>query len=284
MGNTIRSLRSLVCAVLPAALALAFAACGGVNNSGVGADGGAAAGGARGGAGGTIRVAGQGGASGLCKGPATDCAASTDCCSGRCEPVTGVAKTQCTDFCFADGAPCQRALDCCGLGCFGGKCGGGLCKVESEGCAANAECCSNICQGGQCQIDQPNRDCRPTGETCTSGSGRGCCTNVCDETVDPKRCAFGAETCRAQGAACTKDNDCCRGVCDPASRTCRTPCVAAGATCATPGDCCSATCTAGHCAAPPASCTPTGSACTAGGQCCTGFCFGGFCDAQPIVP
>ena len=79
----------------------------------------------------------------------------------------------------------------------------GCARSRARACTANADCCSNICQGGQCQVDLANRNCRPTGETCTSGSGRGCCTDVCDETVDPKRCRFGSETCRGEGAACT---------------------------------------------------------------------------------
>jgi hypothetical protein len=37
---------------------------------------------------------------------------------------------QCTNACFADGVACTNALDCCSLGCFGGPCGGGLCKSK----------------------------------------------------------------------------------------------------------------------------------------------------------
>ncbi len=127
------------------------------------------------GRGGTVGVGGSAGVGpggGACQGPATDCTENAQCCSGRCAPVTGQAGVvQCTNACFADGVACTKALDCCSLGCFGGRCGGGLCKVESETCATNGECCSDICQGGECQVDLANRNCRPTGETCTSGSG-----------------------------------------------------------------------------------------------------------------
>jgi hypothetical protein len=221
---------------------------------------------------------------GQCQAPGTACTANDTCCSGRCAPVTGMAGVvQCTSFCFADGAPCEKALDCCSLGCFGGRCGGGLCKVESESCAADAECCSDICTAGQCQIDRANRDCRPTGETCTSGSGRGCCTDTCDETVDPRRCGFGSETCRAQGVRCTGDAQCCRGVCDTTTRLCRTTCIATGTACSANNDCCTSSCVGGVCAPPGGSCQPVSGSCTNNTQCCSGFCFGGFCDRPFII-
>jgi hypothetical protein len=267
------------------AIALVASCGGGVSAPGLG--GGGAAGHARGGAGGSGgSVTGPGGApgGGACQGPATDCTANAQCCSGRCEPVTGMAGVvQCTNACFADGVACAQALDCCSLGCFNGRCGGGLCKVASEACTQNADCCSNICQAGQCQVDLANRDCRPTGETCTSGSGRGCCTDVCDETVDPKRCKFGTETCRGEGAACTADAQCCRGICDPATHACKTPCTPAGGACTGNATCCSSSCTAGACGTPPTSCTPISGACTSNAQCCSGLCFGGFCEPGFIV-
>jgi hypothetical protein len=76
----------------------------------------------------TVGIAGQGGAigagGGACQGAATDCTDNAQCCSGRCEPVTGQAGVvQCTNACFADGVACTKALDCCSLGCFGGHCG-----------------------------------------------------------------------------------------------------------------------------------------------------------------
>src|SRR6185436_13554680 len=84
----------------------------------------------------------RGAGGGACQGPATDCTSNAQCCSGRCEPVTGMSGViQCTNACFADGVACTKSLDCCSLGCFNGRCGGGLCKVESDACTANAECC-----------------------------------------------------------------------------------------------------------------------------------------------
>jgi hypothetical protein len=223
-----------------------------------------------------------------------ECGAPDECGSGRCEPVTGVAKKECLSACFADGVACTKALDCCATGCHGGVCGG-LCTLEGDSCKADSDCCSDTCQGGRCAIDRVNRDCRPTGEDCTSGTGRGCC-NECNKRT--KRCDFGADTCFAEGVTCSADSDCCRGACT--AGVCKTPCAANGAACSTAGDCCTATCDAsGTCVAktpPPATgsggaggaggtdagtgttCVPTGEKCASGAECCSEFCFGGFCE------
>jgi hypothetical protein len=230
------------------------------------------------------------------------CTTPSSCLAGRCEPVTGTAGEVCLAACFADGAACTRALDCCSTGCFNGKCGG-KCTVEGDSCANNAECCSGVCEGGRCQVDMPNRDCRPTGEDCSSGSGSGCC-NQCDK--ETKRCGFGADTCFAQGVACSNDAQCCRGQC--LNQVCTTPCVAVAGACTAGADCCTAHCSAsGVCEPPPpvlgtggamgvggasssagasaiggapvVTCTLTGDSCANNGQCCSQFCLGGFCEA-----
>jgi hypothetical protein len=202
--------------------------------------------------------------------------------------VTGMPTKACLGACFADGVACTKALDCCSTGCKNGKCGG-LCTLEGDSCASNAECCSDLCQGGKCQVDLVNRDCRPTGESCTSGSGRGCC-NTCNDATS--RCAFGSDTCFAQGVTCTADAQCCHGICQ--NSLCTTPCAADTGVCTTNADCCTFNCVAGKCVPPQptgaggsagaggaaGTCTPTGQSCTANGQCCTNLCFGGFCDVQ----
>src|SRR5437763_1725997 len=81
------------------------------------------------------------------------------------------------------------------------------------------------------EIDLTNTDCRPTGETCNSGPGNGCC-EVCDKTQNPPICIHGAGTCHVNGAGCTKDADCCNGQCLPNNLgmlTCQIPCFATGA-------------------------------------------------------
>ncbi len=128
------------------------------------------------------------------------------------------------------------------------------------------------------------RSIRPTatagrpGRPATPGPGGGCCTDNCDETQDPPRCGFGKETCFAEGAACTGDAQCCRGVCDPTTHACKTPCTANGAACTGNAGCCSNSCAAGSCAPPASSCQPVSGACTTGTDCCSTFCVGGFCE------
>ncbi len=280
---------------------LGFSGAPGSGGSSVGASGAPAAGGATG--------AGTGGASSVapCTGigcgvgpnpagkpPNASCTKAAECQTGRCEPVTGTTNEVCLGACFADGVACTKALDCCSTGCHGGVCGG-LCTLENDPCKTDAECCSNLCDptNGRCMIDHANPDCRPTGEDCTSGEGSGCC-NSCNKAT--KRCAFGKDTCFAQGVACTADADCCHGACT--AGVCKTPCAANGATCATAGDCCSADCgAAGLCVVkpPPANpppnpdggtpittaCKTTGTACATAAQCCSSICFGGFCDTPP---
>jgi hypothetical protein len=73
-------------------------------------------------------------------------------------PPTGVVPTAhvtavtaaCRDACRADGVACVDAQDCCTLACNSGKCGGTICKVESETCVVNADCL-----GGFCDIPGP---------------------------------------------------------------------------------------------------------------------------------
>lgn len=224
------------------------------------------------------------------------CTSPSQCLTGRCEPaVTGTAGEICLGACFADGVACTKALDCCSTGCHGGVCGS-LCTLEGESCDADADCCSNICTGGRCDIDRVNRDCRPTGEDCTSGTGRGCC-NECNE--DTGRCDFGPGTCFGQGVACTAGADCCNGSC--INGVCRTPCVANGGTCMAADECCSFQCSPSGQCAPPGPPPPTGAGgtgvggagtvdggtpvcisvgerCTTAADCCSKSCFGGFCD------
>jgi hypothetical protein len=188
--------------------------------------------------------------------------------------MTGV--TRCATICRGEGAACTRATDCCELNCNSGTCSGDICKVQAEDCTVNAECCSNICNiDGECELDPANTECRGTGESCNSGSQMGCCSMVCDDTLD--RCAFAESVCAGQNAACDVDADCCRGICDPTSKLCVTLCTPQGQTCTLNTDCCSSVCTDGMCL-PLAQCEPIGTGCTTDAECCTGLCLGGFCD------
>ncbi|MER2560879.1 MAG: hypothetical protein ABTQ32_09180, partial [Myxococcaceae bacterium] len=197
---------------------------------------------------------------GLCGGPmsggscdpvAAPCTSAGACCSARCEPVPNSTQRSCQQACFGDGVACTRALECCSLACNSGRCGGALCKVSGENCTDNVDCCGHRCDNGRCSVNVTN--CRPTGETCTSGGGTTCC-GVCDKDVRPSpRCVFGADTCRGTGAACAPDGgagNCCRGQCTGMGAntfTCTTPCAAPGATCNATTPCCAGTCTNGTC-------------------------------------
>lgn len=216
---------------------------------------------------------------GDCDASGTECTSSGQCCSGRCEPETGTGLVKCLAFCVPEGTACAKALDCCDLNCNGGVCGGAQCLIESEVCTTNAECCSNICTGGQCQIDLSNTDCRPTGETCNSGSGSGCC-EACDETQNPPICIHGPATCHVNGAGCTTSADCCNGQCLPNDQgmlTCQIPCIAINDMCLFDAECCGLNCVNGSCQPPVGNCVPTGDTCTTNADCCSGLCVGGSC-------
>jgi hypothetical protein len=249
----------------------------------IGLDGGPSSGGSGVSSGGKVGSGGAVGSGGGVqnpggKAPDEPCTDPSECASGRCEPVPMTTDVVCLGACFADGAACTRALDCCSTGCFDGECGG-QCTVEGEDCTSDAECCSSNCDtDGRCAVDEANPDCRPTGEDCTSGTSRGCC-HACDEATD--RCGFPEGTCFAQGVGCMQDSDCCRGMC--VENVCRTICTPDDGACATNADCCSATCTDGSCAPPPpadggGTCVPVGGSCEAASDCCSLVCFGSFCE------
>src|SRR5690348_9696678 len=88
------------------ALVLAAAGCGGVDphgltatDGGPTAKGGQAGGVSRAGAGGAVGTGGAPATAGQCAASGATCAADGDCCSGRCEPVTGLAGVrQCTNL------------------------------------------------------------------------------------------------------------------------------------------------------------------------------------------
>lgn len=255
-------------------------------------------------------TSGEGGAPVIaCFGPAATCTTGNQCCSGLCEPLTGQAGViQCRDACRADGVACVDAQDCCNLGCTNGKCGGTICKVESDTCAVNADCCSNLCDAAthQCKIDLANSTCRPTGETCNSGPQKGCCgatpsNDLCDKVdFNPPRCIAPPSLCKGDTATCAADADCCSGHCNAATKTCGTAtCTPTSGACVTGADCCTSSCTNGSCDAPlppppppadggggggvvppvpPGACLAVGSSCATGADCCTSLCLGGFCD------
>ncbi|MCA9704661.1 MAG: hypothetical protein KDK70_02290 [Myxococcales bacterium] len=213
---------------------------------------------------------------GNCEGPGTPCTIDGECCSGSCQPVLGSENmVACTNYCFADGVACDKALDCCSLACNDGVCGGTLCSVESEDCTEDAQCCSDICNTeGQCEVDL-GPGCRPVGEDCNSGGSTTCCSEVCNDQTD--RCDFAEDVCHGLGATCVDDGDCCFGPCNQETGTCVADCLDDGQACGGNAECCSTTCTSGACEPPPGGCTPTGVMCSTNADCCTATCVAGFC-------
>lgn len=171
-----------------------------------------------------------------------------------------------------DGGPfaCASASDCradeeCGLE---QRC----CKSRGKNCSISQECCSLACHQSQCVL------CLPEGEECFAD--RQCCSNRCVN----EKCAPLA--CRAAGAPCDVNSDCCSRDCNG---TCRgaapdagpqplpdagpQPLPDAGPVCVPPGgncsshDCCTGTsCKSNMC------CLDQGAVCTFHNQCCTGYC------------
>lgn len=84
--------------------------------------------------------------------------------------------------------------------------------------------------------------------------------------------------CRAKGATCTQNEDCCNGDCDRSTSTCGgTVCASVGALCKNAFDCCSGRCGQDqHCE--PNLCSQEGFACSKPEECCVGLsCSAGVC-------
>lgn len=212
---------------------------------------------------------------GTCDAVAEPCTVDGNCCSGRCEPVPGGQNQACLGVCFATGAACTRALDCCSLGCFGGVCTNQLCVVEGQTCAADSDCCSNSCGADhRCKVDL-TPGCRPTGESCSSGGSTHCCSEVCDP--DSHRCDFAPDTCVALGGPCDVTADCCSGQCS--GGTCTPVCNPVGGACTSDASCCDGNCdpVSMTCRPPVGTCVPAGGACTTDAACCHDLCIGGAC-------
>jgi hypothetical protein len=223
-------------------------------------------------------------APGTCSGPGVSCTARSECCSGRCEPVPGSGRRSCLNYCLPVGAACTWSLDCCAMACRGGVCvAGHSCIVVGQDCVDGAECCSGFCsadadagQSGLCTAD-PAAPCSPTGEAC------GACCGACDAVG---RCDFGPGSCRAIGALCEQDGDCCVGQCRavnyPDETICDATCSTDGAACTQDAECCSTNCTGSppRCAPATSSCGRTGTACSTSAECCTGECLDGLCGSN----
>jgi hypothetical protein len=174
-------------------------------------------------------AAGRAGA--VCRAPGNVCSKQADCCSGCCGPADRTGRRHCLDSAtFAtDPANCGA----CGHSCPGTPngqpiCVAGACDLE---CASAADPCGGAC----CTIDQfCEADacvaCKAVGADCASEFE--CCSGVCDPYVGQCLCASAADACG--GACCTINQICAENSC--------VACLAGGTACASDAECCSGFC------------------------------------------
>lgn len=121
-----------------------------------------------------------------------DCVSDIDCCSGICQPNTGGG----ADFCVARtlGASCDFDAQCQSTVCPPAQCPLHLrpiCRDEQCGCPDDTEECQGECvppcAGGNVHIPGACACCRRNAQTC--GGVTPCCSEVCDTSQVPSRCA-----------------------------------------------------------------------------------------------
>jgi hypothetical protein len=221
------------------------------------------------------------------------CGGFDDCCDGlTCAQNQGYTGNFACHV--APGGICATDMDCAA----GDNCLTGKCCAHSGSCTTGAECCSGVCTGGFCDFAPPygqcqaNYDCGSStwgyafpicGGNATVGANLCCpapgdpCTNgqaTCCETTDLCQAPLTAPTtaalcCRAYQAACTRDAECCTGVCGGTADGCCSP---VGFTCTVAADCC------GKGAVPPSENCQSGKCCFVTGvnaygdatACCSG--------------
>ncbi len=130
---------------------------------------------------------------------------------------------------------CRGDADCCApQTCQMGRCTA-PCRPTHAMCTDDRDCCApNSCRNGTCM---PAPMCIPRGETCTPNE----LTNEC---CNPYLCVGGrCGECLAQDAMCTRNGECCSGVCTNG----RCACVPTTGRCTSPADCCSRYCVDGLC-------------------------------------
>jgi len=140
-------------------------------------------------------------------------------------------------------------------------------NVKGSGLCIGNACCTNWTE---CVSLGGGNSCRAIGANCNSNAN--CCSSVCTNNL----CADNSQTgCRAIGTVCGANTDCCSSIC--ASGTCANgDCKTTGTACGTNSECCTSLCSAGTCAIPSV-CQANGTACSADSACCSSSCAGGIC-------
>jgi hypothetical protein len=157
--------------------------------------------------------------SGKCKGvakDASDCDDGNACTDDSCDKAIGCVNT-------ANSAPCNDGNNCTqGDTCAGGKCGAGINLCD---CEADADCKSkedgDLCNGTLfCDKSKAPFVCAinpKTVVTCSTANDSACSKTSCDKATGqcaPKAVNEG-NPCDADGSACTPDDACAKGACQP---------------------------------------------------------------------
>lgn len=219
---------------------------------------------------------GTGGSQPVCSPTGDECTQGGECCSGVCDATSARCGSAIQD-CKLEGTPCSSPLDCCGMSCVEGACGG-ACTQDEQACVNDAECCSGRCVADLCE--PLNMACRTAGNACSESTD--CCSALCEEGI----CSFGSSYCVQQGDACRASGDCCTGNCAIDEGGLLGTCVApigpancldglAGTVCEDCNECCSRLCapfgdSGIRICQPAGGCRVTGELCRRDLDCCGG--------------
>jgi hypothetical protein len=157
------------------------------------------------------------GAFGECSAVTQDCEDDADCCSGNCGGSGECVKAE--GMCKIEALSCDTTYECCSGMCSNELCvpPAGVCQPFGNDCSSNAQCCSGICNG-TCQIGALLL-CQNLGADCDGGIGS-CCSENCGAITNT--CVLKAGDCKATGAGCSADFECCDGSCGE-DNTCAAP-------------------------------------------------------------
>ena len=191
--------------------------------------------------------------SGPKKGACVQCETNANCSGAKPICFSNVCTACDADFGLGSQRGCTSALPYCASDGTCGKCtvdgdctvghAGPICNVATgacgNACTNDNQCgtgnwCNDLAGAGQCQPKVPNGNAVPGGKCKDAVASRGCVSAVCDPKDDDCGLQNGSGPCsdpvpcrsnkceNKVCVACSSDNDCPGGVCDPISGTCKT--------------------------------------------------------------
>jgi hypothetical protein len=104
---------------------------------------------------------------GQCLPKGQDCASSSECCSGKCDPTL----FRCVEDCGDAHDPCS--IGCCPYATCGSS--GECCRLDTAPCSNHTQCCSGVCRDFYCSSDA---GCGEVGDSC-GNDPTSCCTGLC---------------------------------------------------------------------------------------------------------